>query len=398
MAKKRAANHAERDSLKRREKPQAKISPFPARAGLLLLTFTVLLGGAILYFVLGTTTITITRQPIAVTRSFPVVIEEHPDSAEAESGDARIAGAIITTEAEVADTFTPESDPQITEQPATGTVTIYNNWSQVQPLAATTRLLSESGVLFRIPARIDVPAGGSITSPIYADESGKAGEVPAGRFTIPGLWAGLQDKIYAESTAPTTGGVVEVKLLTDADLTRAREALQEKAKTTSENTLRAKDIPENLALEPSSITASLINEEHSAELGEQVENFTLTRTESITALALDTAALQELARTELSRTLESDRTLTEGTVSYAVALPEDTGTLPMHITVTATGEALLTTDTALFNPEELASLSETRIQEHFSDTPGVASVAVQFSPFWITRAPSNPAQITVLVK
>ncbi|MFA6511518.1 MAG: hypothetical protein WCV86_00090 [Patescibacteria group bacterium] len=380
-----------------KKKPQAKISSFPARAGLFLLVLTVMLGGAIMYFVLGSTTITVTREPMTTSRSFPVVIEEEP-SQESTGDSAHVAGIIVHAEVEVSDTFIPASEPQITEQPATGTVTIYNNWSQTQPLAATTRLLAEDGTLFRILDRIDVPAGGSVTSPIYADVAGEAGEIGPTRFTIPGLWAGLQDMIYAESTTATTGGTVEIKLLTDADLATAQEALTEKAKEAAADTLRTQEIPVDLAFEQSSITTDLIDEERSAELGEQVETFTLTRTESITALALDTVAIKTLALAELERTLESALVLTEDDVTFTVELPERIDALPLQITVTATGNALLTANADILDPVELVSRSEARIQEYFTDVPGIATVDVRFSPFWVTRAPSNPAQITVVVK
>lgn len=379
------------------KKVQPKIAALPARGGLVLLILTVLVGAAILYFVLGTTTIIVTREPIAVEGRFRVMLTENTEGQEEESLPL-IAAQRLEVSVEASEAFVPESGAQTVEQQATGTVTIYNTWSQEQPLAATTRLLSENGVLFRIPARVDVPPGGSVTSPIYADKPGKSGEIGATRFTIPGLWAGLQDKIYAESTEPTVGGVREVTLLTEADMLKARSAVQTKALELGTEAFANLEIAEGLTFAPSSVVQELQRETSTAELGETVEQFTLTREETQSGFALDQAALKALAREELLRTLPGDQTLTEEALDMTLVFSSPIRELPMQVEVLATGKALLKENADAFDAARMTLRSAESITRYFADVEGVGNVEVRFSPFWVTRSPGNPAQITVVVR
>ena len=131
--------------------------------------------------------------------------------------------------------FTNTNRGEQAEAQATGTVTIYNSWSENQPLMATTRLLTPDGVLFRIKERVDVPAGGKIENvEVYADQPGTSGNIGPTSFTIPGLWQGLQEKIYAENSEPMTGGLRETKFITQKIISETSDVLKgeliEKAK------------------------------------------------------------------------------------------------------------------------------------------------------------------------
>lgn len=88
-----------------------------------------------------------------------------------------------------------------------GAIEIINDSGNGQTLVATTRFLSESGVTFRLDARVFVPARGRVSAGITADQQGPQGDVPVGRFTIPGLSSASQALIYGETSAPTSGGV-----------------------------------------------------------------------------------------------------------------------------------------------------------------------------------------------
>lgn len=93
-------------------------------------------------------------------------------------------------------------------QKARGFVTIYNYYNKPQPLVTSTRLLSPSGLTFRIDENINVPSSsvvngevvpGEIRVSITADKIGPEYRIEPSKFSIPGLWVDLQDKIYGES-------------------------------------------------------------------------------------------------------------------------------------------------------------------------------------------------------
>ena len=95
----------------------------------------------------------------------------------------------------------------MTEGKAAGTVTVMNTTSSARALVATTRFLSQDGVLFRLDRAVTIPAGGQADAPVTADQPGAPGDIGPGRFTIPGLSAALQQQIYGVSSEAMRGGV-----------------------------------------------------------------------------------------------------------------------------------------------------------------------------------------------
>lgn len=110
----------------------------------------------------------------------------------------------IDVETEVTKTF-PHAATK-TNGTAFGQIRLINKTVRSQALIATTRLLSEKGVLFRLKDRAFVPAGGEVAASVAADQPGPDGDAPPGRFTLPGLPASLQSQIYGQSDAAMTGG------------------------------------------------------------------------------------------------------------------------------------------------------------------------------------------------
>ena len=91
------------------------------------------------------------------------------------------------------------SSVEVIEDKAIGNITIINESSLDQPLVATTRFLSEDGVLFRLKERVTVPSQGQIEAEVYADKEGESGNIGSSSFTIPGLSSSVQKLIYGES-------------------------------------------------------------------------------------------------------------------------------------------------------------------------------------------------------
>jgi len=166
----------------------------------------VLVAALIAYFSLSKTIITVTLKPQIKSTTFTLGIRTNAAEQNSDAIEV-LSGTVTTTEVKSSKTFdNPSTGDEVPAQ-ATGTVTIYNKYTKAQPLSATTRLLAPDGTLFRIKNVVTVPAGGKVDNvAVYADQPGKSGNLDPTKFTIPGLWAGLQDKLYAESAAAMTGG------------------------------------------------------------------------------------------------------------------------------------------------------------------------------------------------
>ncbi|PIW36416.1 MAG: hypothetical protein COW24_05500, partial [Candidatus Kerfeldbacteria bacterium CG15_BIG_FIL_POST_REV_8_21_14_020_45_12] len=146
-----------------------------------------------------------------------------------------LGGVIVLTDVEGSKVFTGLSDTStVTSGKAVGTVNLVNNYTSDQPLVETTRLLSSEGVLFRTTETVTVPAGGSVTVGVEADESGAVGDIGPSKFEVVALWDGLKDDIYGTSSQSMSGGVKQVAVVSNENIQAAklalREELREKAK------------------------------------------------------------------------------------------------------------------------------------------------------------------------
>ncbi|NTU98827.1 hypothetical protein HGA64_02370, partial [Candidatus Falkowbacteria bacterium] len=138
------------------------------------------------------------------------------------SGAAGLVRQVAVTESKSASS----SGRNVTGAQLVGRAKIINNYNKSQSLVAKTRLLSASGKLYRLKESVDVAAGSSVEVDIYADELKKENEVEATKFTIPGLWAGLQDKIYAESSEPIQYAEDGAPVVAQEDIDKVAEELK----------------------------------------------------------------------------------------------------------------------------------------------------------------------------
>ena len=148
-----------------------------------------------------------------------------------------IPGKILTFERTARNNF-PATGAKKVENKASGIVRIYNAYSSKrQILVATTRFLSSSGKLFRIPRRIVIPGAeivqgkivpSYIDTRIYADKAGESYNIKPDKFTIPGFKGSPKYYgFYAQSFEPMKGGEVkEIKVVSKGDLEKAKNEVK----------------------------------------------------------------------------------------------------------------------------------------------------------------------------
>lgn len=229
---------------------------------------------------------------------------------------AQIAGQILEKELEKSKTFAT-TGKKTTTATATGQVKIFNNSSQKQSLVATTRLLSSNNILYRLKNQVVVPAKGNIEAAIYADKAGKEFEVGPTKFTIPGLSTSLQQLIYAESSAPTTGGSQEIAFLTKDDLDKAQNDLKEETAKEALDNFK-KEIQASQALLDNLINQEIISSIASSNIDEKVENFTLTMKIKNQALAFSQVDITNKLNEELGKQIPSGSKLDD----YKLGAPQ----------------------------------------------------------------------------
>lgn len=120
-----------------------------------------------------------------------------------------------------------------------GKAKIVNTTAKTFNFVATTRLLSEGGVLFRLKSPASIQANGETEVEVIADQPGDSGDIGPAQFTIPGLPAALQKEVYARSSSSMAGGAASSKGVTEEDIAKAKLALTEQLKADAETKLKA---------------------------------------------------------------------------------------------------------------------------------------------------------------
>ncbi len=307
-------------------------------------------------------------------------------------GATAIVGTVSSTKFVWSNTYYP-TGTKVVEGGAGGQVTLYNKTSAPQTLVATTRLLTASGILFRLSDTVIVPANGQLDATVYADVPGSGSDIPASQFTIPGLALEKQKSIYAVSTAPMTGGAKKVGVLSEDDIANALKDYKEKVKDAFLATIQDTSTSRAVVLVGQDVTAS-------QKVGDEVANFSVQGTNTLLVVSYNPADLAKLINDELSTKFDSSSekllSLTKeprinvGSYDITRSTADLTVTQDVVVTLDANGDKLLA--------KNFLGKKKEDIQRYILGLDHVSGVDVQFSPGWMRSAPSVPDRIKVVVK
>jgi hypothetical protein len=295
-------------------------------------------------------------------------------------------------------TFEPSGEGQReVEGTASGTVTIYNDSSQSQPLIATTRLLTPDEVLFRIQEDVTVPANGSVQVEARADQPGEQGDVGPTEFIIPGLSEVRQEAVYAENSEPFTGGLQTISVLSEDDIQRAETRLRERLVSDGKDLLR-EEVGDVYGGE--SFESEIVQKEIDAEAGEEVDEFEVSMTVSVTGVFFDDQAVSELATMRLYDELSGGREFVsvnkdEMQVEVErVNVEEEQANLRVYMD----GVAITSQTSQALQPGRFTGKSPQEIRNMLEGEGLAESVRVELTPSWIGSAPRLEDHIMIKIE
>ncbi|MBI4592341.1 hypothetical protein HY733_02750 [Candidatus Uhrbacteria bacterium] len=348
------------------------------------LTFIVLVAAALLAVLyLSTVQVVIhvdsTEEPI--TTEFVANVYEVP------TRTTDVRGAVVSGTLGRTQTFEPTGESAKTvDDIARGTVTIYNNLTFAQALVATTRLLSESGVLFRLESAVTVPAGGSVDAQVYADVAGESGNIEPTRFSIPGLSATRQESVYATSTEAFTGGVYSVAVVSQAELDAAASELESSLLEDAKAMLitEAGEI-----FSGQSYDVEVVEKTFSIEPDTEAQSFDVTLTLKVTAVFFDQEALGKIAVAKLYEGLGQGQEFMNADASNMVvtveAVDEEAG--QANILVSLAVPAITSRTSEALQVGRFVGMSEDEVRELLVGEGVATDVTVEFFPFWVSSVP-----------
>ena len=338
-----------------------------------------LVGVGVAYVVYAQANVTVYPDQAEVKTERLLVVTAEPK----EDGD--IPGDVVEVTVAGEKTGAPQGSVQ-TDAIATGSVTLVNETSSDQVLIATTRLLAPNGTLFRLKSRVNVPANDRVTTEVYADQPGASGNLAPTRFKIPGLSAALQERIYAESSVPMTGGVVAVGTVTAADIEKTEAALHAELIAQARQEF---DKREGAPWTGHASVAETMSRTVSAEPGETANGVTVRLTLRVRSVDFDRAKAIDAAAKDLERNLAADHELlgVQANAAFFSVDRADPKTKTASLRVELKGQSRVSLESPSFDASKLRGLGLDDVQAYFDAIEGVDRVEVKFRPFWLKRMP-----------
>jgi len=289
------------------------------------------------------------------------------------------------------------SGEEIPGKEITGTVTLINKSAKAQPLVVKTRLLSADNKLYRLKESINIPAGGSVVANVYADNpSADMSISEPTHFTIPGLWAGLQDKIYAESSAPLTLQTKTKMIITQSDLDQAKKDISEVLDLKIKNNLKS-IADDKVAVYDDSGEDNDVTISFNAKVGEEKANFTAKAVKKTVIATFSKDKVLDLAKARLLMLIPDDKQLSDFSqdkITYSLE-SFDKKTNTAVVKAYFTGTMSLKSDSSLLDRKKLVGLNSQQISEYLNSFPEIKDYKLNFSPSFIKTAPNLPDRINI---
>ncbi|MDP4001206.1 MAG: hypothetical protein Q8P83_03120 [bacterium] len=371
------------------------------------LTSVLIIIGLIVALVLPTATITIYARSEPITRDLEVTVDQNITSADNES--LTVPGVLLSREVSQTENF-PTTGTSLKGTYARGQVTLFNFTGNTYILRAATTTLVAGDKEFVFASDVSGIRPTVGTSPANTDLSsllpplsvtavgvGESFNLPENtKFEVRNQALGNVPEVYAMNAKVFSGGASTATLvLSQEDLELAKGKLIEKLRSSMESDL-ATERGENTSLLSSGIKSEILAEASDVEVGQPSDEFDLTMIARLSGLAFNQDDVQNLISEQIKSILSKDKYILpdaqeELKASFkSVDLEAGTGILTVHFGTIVAYEV---------DNENLSQLlsgkTATEIKEILLSKPEVDRVDVEFSPFFVKRAPSFSSKVKV---
>ncbi len=281
-----------------------------------------------------------------------------------------------------------------------GKVKIVNDYSRSQSLVKTTRLHAPDGKEYRINEAVNIPAGGEVWVDIYVENPSRDLAISPTKFTIPGLWSGLQDYIYAQSEESFKFEQKKEKYVRASDLALAKNESENEynkklQKNISErkNYLEKQDEQEKVAV----YLNDFIKTSTEAEDNQKTESFKMTVDGSAKVAFFNKKDLEKIALGKLSLLVPDGKELLEfnpDNISLIFQSYNEDDKIA-QIKANFTGQMILKNNENPINKESITGLNEDQIKAFLSDQEEIKDYTLNFKPSFIKKAPKLVDKIEI---
>jgi len=361
------------------------------------IAFTVILLVIVFYFSFSKATVIII--PKGETINDSLLLKVQPDGTKPENPETdfreKVEGTVTELTVNEEKTFEATGEEFIGDE-VYGQVTIINNSAKSQALVATTRILSPDNKLFRVKEGITVPAGGEVKVDIYVEKPSEDMAIKATKFTIPGLWLGLQDKIYAESSDDFVYRQKIKKYIKASDIEKATKEMNDLLVAKAKLSQQANSVNEGVLYD----TSTQASFEVDAKAGEAKEQFSVRAQVDLVIVTFSKDQAAKLAAAKLALLVPDDKELSNFNADKLTYTFDnyDSKTGIAAIKANFSGLMVLKNNTEIIDKKQLVNLNREQLENYLKTFSEIESYEINFFPSFVSRAPRLPERIQVEVR
>ncbi len=361
--------------------------------GFSVLVFIILL--VVLYFALVKATISIALNEQVINDQVVIAVYDRPQDFSLPAKSVR--GLVKNVAVEQSKLYQVSGHDVIGEE-VVGQITLYNKYNKSQPLVASTRLLSASGKLYRLKNSVTVPAGGQVVADVYADQAKPEMAVGAELFTIPGLWEGLQDKIYGQSLEGAIKYQQKLRrIIAQDDIDKAladlKQVLKDKVKADFDNTYNDYDY-KFYNLDELNLKFAV-----SGKVGEEKDQLPVSMSGTVEVIAFNSDQAQDLAKLSSAAKLPAGQDLLNlDTSNLKYELTKfDPNMVMAEVNMTYDIKARANNKNEIVDKNKIIGLSEDQLKQYLSNIKDIRTYNIEFYPAFIKQVPRLTDRIEVKV-
>ncbi len=307
------------------------------------------------------------------------------------------SGNLIDLTSEKEDKFTATGKKNLGGK-ASGTLTVYNYWdSNPQTFPTGTKFLSSSKT-FVSKSSVTVPGTsirggnivpGNVNVDIEAENAGEDYNVKSGRFTIVGLPAAQQEKIYGQSNKDLTGGFSkEVTVVSQQDYDQAKDKLTKELNDDLKNQLKEKT--NDLEILDKTVQNDTVETKSSANVDQEANDFTLKIKERTRVMGFNKSGFDQFIVEVLEKQIPQDKMITLGLDDTIVPVVKETKYDEKSLNLEVHVKAKISSKVDIEKvKKDLLGKSNTAINNYLSKIDGINGFEIKFSPSWWLKRISN---------
>ena len=239
----------------------------------------------------------------------------------------------------------------------------------------------------------DFPQVSTAKVKVVAQSAGENYNVKSQNYTVANF-----SNVSAKGTDMSGGTSQIVKIVTNSDINNAKKKITDKQNAVSDELKNALTAVGSMALKD---TFSVSNGEFSAspEVDSEADQVTVTVNATYTMLGVDKDDLSKVVKAQAyaSGIDEAKQTITDDGLNQAVIVVGDKDETSAKLSITTNVYAGPQLDQNTLK-DAIKGKKVSNAEQILKSRPGIKSVSVKTSPFWVKSIPSNPEKINMVIQ